>query len=276
MSAPQRPAEAPIWTTPPGSPPPRRRRSATLAVVVVIAVAGIVAAGAAGLFLLRDPPAATPDAPADAAAAEDAPVEGDTAAEGEGPAGSEEQPAVDPALAELRATDHYVALAEHDRAAAAVAAGIEDFGWNNFAIVHDGQVTHEWTNKAELWDEVVPPIRDELLLLGVPFTEPMWDETNPSPASIGAGWPNDVTGGRGQYIQVTGRYHDEGRATPVEVKWAVLIVTHDDGSGEVVAHMPPVELVPSQATSFRHARELTRLAAWEWVQAQPLQSGEGA
>ncbi|HVL98618.1 MAG TPA: hypothetical protein VM324_04930 [Egibacteraceae bacterium] len=193
-----------------------------------------------------------------------------------GPEPEPERDPVDPVLAELRATDRFVAFAEHDRAEAAWADGEVAFGWNNFAVVHDKQVTHEWTNKTELWDEVIPPIRDQLLMLGEPYTEPMWDEERPSPASIGASWPDEVTGGRGQYVEITGRYFDEERGTPVERNWAVLIATGDDGSGELVGRMPPIELVPSQARNFRHADELVRIAAWEWVQAQPVLHGGGA
>ena len=137
-------------------------------------------------------------------------------------------PTVDPVeeqLAELRATDRFLELAEHERAQDAVWAR---FGWEAFAPFEDGEKLFEWANKAELWDEVAPPFRDECLLAGPEATRPMWDAEVLIPAGIEPRWSNKSTGGRGQFVEFVCLYHDEEAEEPVERWTAVLIATDDD------------------------------------------------
>jgi hypothetical protein len=179
-------------------------------------------------------------------------------------------PTVDPAeeqLAELRATDRYLELAEHDRAANATWAR---FGWDAFAPFEDGEKLFEWANKAELWDEVAPPFRDECLLAGPEATRPMWDAEVLIPAGIEPRWSNDSTGGRGQFVELVCLYHDEDIDEPVERWTAVLIGTNDTGAGAIVAQMKSFEVREEEYQSFAARREGVRELLWTWTARQPV------
>lgn len=268
MSVPESDIDEAPWVVPPPGRPPRPPWHGRLLALVVLVLGG----GALGVMLLGGDPAPA-SAPADAVPADSV----DEPAEEPGDEPAEAAEAVDPAeaeLAELRASDRYLMFAEPDRAIPADEDyTLYDIGWGAFAERVQGEIVHEWTNKAALWAQVVLPIRDELLLRGEPYTDPMWDEDNPWPASLGSRWSNGTTGGRGQYIELNGRYFHEEQNRPVEVVWAVLIARQPDGSGEVVAEMPPMEVAPEDAEGYMHSRQGIRDAAWMWVEQQPVFDG---
>jgi hypothetical protein len=201
-----------------------------------------------------------------------APADPDSGRDGDGDAenadSNEQDDGDEERLAELRETDRFEALAEAERAKAYDDARPEfDYGWNAFAVVEDGEVVHEWDNKEELWNEVVPPIRDELLLLGEPYEEAMWDEGQPLVTNVFPRWSDETTGGRGQYIEIQARYEtDSGQPT----QWigGLLIETTVSGGGRLASRMTPLELARSQAEGYRHSREIIENAAWDWVQEQ--------
>lgn len=259
MSVPEPDIEEAPWVVPPPGRPPRSPWHGRLLALVVLVLGG----GALGVMLLGGEPGPAPDVIPAEAADEPAAAPADEPVETVDPAEAE--------LAELRASDRYLMFAEPDRAIPADEAHTSyEIGWGAFAERRQGEIVHEWTNKAELWAQVVLPIRDELLLRGEPYSEPLWDEGKPVSASLGSTWSNETTGGRGQYIELNGVYFDEERNGPVEVVWAVLIARQSDGSGEVVAEMPPMEIVPQDAEGFMHSRQLIRRATQDWVETQPV------
>ena len=164
----------------------------------------------------------------------------------------------------MRASDAYLELAEHDRAPDARWAR---FGWDAFAPHADGQVLFEWANKAELWDAVAPPFRDDCLRAGPPATRPMWDAEVLIPAGIEPRWSNESTQDRGQFVELVCLYEDD-EGQPVERWGAVLIATDDDLHGTVIAEMEPFEVREDQYSDFSTATEGIKDQLWDWVVQQ--------
>jgi hypothetical protein len=226
-----------------------RRVCAALAVAVL-------AAGCSGNDSEAGGPVATPDVSAETPVAETST-----------PTPTPTEDAVAAELAELRETDRFLELAEHDRASTATWAR---FGWEAFAPHADGEKLFEWANKAELWDSVAPPFRDECLLAGPEATRPMWDAEVLIPAGIEPRWSNDSTGGRGQFVEFLCLYHDEGTDQPVERWGAVLIATDEHLVGEVVAEKEFFEVREDDYDSFEARREGVRERLWDWLGEQPV------
>lgn len=252
--APPRPTPAP--SPPEQQPGPSRRRM--IAGIIILAVGGglvvwsLLSSGGGAIELDPDRPEASTDPPAD--------TNSDTPPADDG---------VDAQLAELRASDRYLAIAPHDRA-----AGLEwppgmDGAWESF------QWFRTYSNQEVLWDEVVEPIRDDALLAGEPYTEPIWDEQHPVPAYVPNGWTNDTTEGRGDAYTFAVRFL-RADGEPVERWHAVLIGTDAEGAGEVVARMQPFDLRREDAPDFPSAVEMAFERVWEWVQQQPVLDDEAA
>ena len=175
-------------------------------------------------------------------------------------------PSADPdeaRLAELRATDAFDEFAEHQRAAKADGARL---AWENFAPIVDGRRV-EWTNKAELWDSIAPEIRDEALLLGPEYREPLWDNSTAVPNSAAVPWINADTG-KGDYIELLATY--SAQAGPVEQVWGFLVSTDAAGNGRVVAAMPPLNFEANAFSDLAARAAELRERSWAWIESQEL------
>lgn len=175
-------------------------------------------------------------------------------------------PSLDEPLEELRATEAFVVLTEHDRAQGDPAARV---GYDLFAPHHDGEIVYEWANKAELWDGLVPGIRDQCLLAGAPHGEPLWDSAATADAGIDPGWSTVTTQGRGQFVDFLCRFAEPTTGVGVERWWAVLIADAEL-AGRVVARMPAFDVRAEEFASLEASRETIDLRLWSWVLDQPV------
>jgi hypothetical protein len=174
-------------------------------------------------------------------------------------------PTVDPdeaRLTELRASDAFEALAEHERAQTAEWAR---FAWDEFTLSTNAEgVREEWTNKAELWDELMPPIRDECLLAGDEATEPMWTTELMIPTGVTPRWSDEATRGRGQFMEVVCAFTD-GDGPTTERWYGFLIKTRDSGAGDVVATMPPFDVSEADHGDLEQRTSALRRHLWDWI-----------
>lgn len=175
---------------------------------------------------------------------------------------SETEDAREAELEELRATNRFLELAEADRAKTATWAR---FGYHQFAPHADGEVLFEWANKDELWNSIAPRIRDECLLAGPPATRPMWDTKVVIPAAIDPAWNDQTTGGRGQVMELSCNYMDEGQ--PVESIWGVLIATDDQKRGSVALISDPFVILERHHDDFDSSRQAVDGYLWDWAMA---------
>lgn len=162
-------------------------------------------------------------------------------------------------LAALRATDQFDEFAEHGRAAQADGARL---AWENFAPIVDGERV-EWTNKAELWDSIAPRIRDEALLLGPEYREPLWDNTNAIPNGVSMAWNNEDTEGRGDYVEFSVTYQTE--SGPAERYWAYLVSRDQVGRGSLIRRMPAFDILERDHPDLEAATEELRSRTWSWL-----------
>jgi hypothetical protein len=175
-------------------------------VVVLVAVAVLAACSWGGGEVLA--PTASPVAPTPVVTVSPSPQV--TVAPGVEPT-VDPEPEVEPdpddtaRLEELRASDAFVELAEHDRAPSGRWGALT---YSQFAMAEDGALVQEWTNKPELWDSVVPDLRDQCLLAGSVPTEPLWNDEVMIPVGVGPRWNDATTQGRGHFVEVTCAYLD--------------------------------------------------------------------
>jgi hypothetical protein len=179
-------------------------------------------------------------------------------------------PSVSDRLAELRNSDRYIGFAEAERAQQYRFA--QKAGYEAFAPFGAEGKLFEWANKRQLWNQIVPDIRDEALKLGPPIEEPMWDAENVVPTGIAMRWNDKDTERRGQFVELHLRYKGKDGA-PVERVYAALIVTDERRRGEVVAKMPPYEIRERDASDFLTSRDIVRRRSWEWITEQPAVEG---
>jgi hypothetical protein len=168
-------------------------------------------------------------------------------------------------LEELRASDAFLELAEHDRART---GQWSRFTWNEFTLSTNADgVREEWTNKAELWDELMPAFRDECLLAGEVADRPIWGGQVGIEVGVTPRWDDATTEGRGQFIQVFCRY-EVTEGTLAERWFAALIVRGESGEGAITALMPPFDVHESDVASFDEREDAVGLAFWTWVEQQ--------
>ena len=171
-------------------------------------------------------------------------------------------PTTDPVearLIELRATDMFDEFAEHERAAQADGARL---AWENFAPIVDGERV-EWTNKAELWDSIAPKIRDEALLLGPEYREPLWDTRNAIPNGISMAWNDEDTEGRGHFVEFSAAF--ESHEGPAERVWGYLIRRDAAGRGHLSRAMPSLTIRESDHRDAPSAIDWLRDQSWMWI-----------
>jgi hypothetical protein len=165
-------------------------------------------------------------------------------------------------LDELRAGDAFEALAEHDRAATAEWAR---FAWDEFTLSTNAEgVREEWTNKAELWDELMPPIRDACLLAGDEARDLIWDIQLMIPVSVNPRWSDVSTEGRGDLIVVVCSLGGVGEPTR-ERYFAALVERDEAGAGSVARRMEPFDISEEDAETQAAADDLAGLRLWAWV-----------
>jgi hypothetical protein len=170
-------------------------------------------------------------------------------------------------LVELRKTGAFLEFAEYPRA---LEATWLKHGYASFAPHVNHEIAFEWVNKPELWNDIVPPLRDEVLLAGPEASRPMWNADVLIPAGLEMSWPDEVTGGRGQFVYFSAVYRDVGAGEPVERFWPFLIAADEAREGRVVARMPAFELREADSSDYRASRKLVRDRMWQWVQQQSV------
>jgi hypothetical protein len=166
-------------------------------------------------------------------------------------------------LEELRASDAFLELAEHDRART---GQWSRFTWDEFTLSTNADgVREEWTNKAELWDELMPAFRDECLLAGEVATEPMWEEQVLIPLGVTPRWSDITTGGRGQFVQMYCAYVSPQTGEPVE-RWSGALLTQEsNGSGVRTRTMEPFDTAESAYAGPGPRDEQVAARFWDWV-----------
>jgi hypothetical protein len=169
-------------------------------------------------------------------------------------------------LVELRKTDAFLEFAEYPRA---LDAQWLKHGYANFAPHENGEIAFEWVNKAELWNSIAPRIRDEALLLGAEASRPMWNADVLIPAGTDMTWHDQLTAGRGQFVQLSAIFEDPQTKAPVERFWAFLIRTDEDLKGQVVAAMEPFDVREGDSPDYERSRDVADERMWAWVQKQP-------
>lgn len=167
-------------------------------------------------------------------------------------------------LERLRATNQFLEFAEADRARHATWAR---FAYDRFAP-HDGpEILFEWHNKSELWDSIVPAIRDECLLAGAPIVRPLWDAQIVIPASLNPTWDAQATSGRGLFIDFVCRYEADGERGELWV--GVLLETSEHNIGLVLGRSSTVHVDEDGYRTFGEASDGARQQLWQWITTQP-------
>lgn len=155
------------------------------------------------------------------------------------------------------------------------------WGLGAFAILDDGQVAFEWSNRDQLWNDIAVPVGRSCRDAGPPIREPMFDSPEPLQAAVDPYWNNRSTSGRGTLVSVMCAYVDAQRG-PVERYEAFLVATDPDtGRGRVVARGGSWELA---ARDYDTVAELVgdrdrAMAAWVRqqgrVEADPIAAAAG-
>lgn len=177
-------------------------------------------------------------------------------------------PTIDPEeaarLEELRASDAFEALAEHDRASTAEWA---EFGYAQFGLAGEGELVGTWSNRDALWDAVVPRFRDECLLAGEPATKPMWSGQLMIPISITARWNDEATQGRGQFVQIGCAYANPDTSRNGEL-WTGILVTPDASEGQLLGHTPTFALAEEDFETYEQREDYIGDRFWAWILSQ--------
>jgi hypothetical protein len=206
-----------------------------------------------------------PRSPASVVAAEPTPTPVVTATPEPSPS---PEPTEDPLVA-LRAGSDYEAFAEHGRAAATEYWYLAWGKFRHYVENDEGQPVGvaEWTNKAQLWNALVPEFRDELLLLGPEYREAPF--RNPIFPGINVRWSTSLTEGRGEFLEF-GAFYTRPDGTPMAWTKGVLIRTLPDRRGEVVAVMPAIEHDPAEFPDIEALDTDVAAQGWAWITVQPV------
>jgi hypothetical protein len=166
-------------------------------------------------------------------------------------------------LARLRKTDAFVEFANWDRARTApnYERALGDFAW--YDPYRDGYV--RFINAKQLWNRVVAPVRDDLLLQGNEYRGRLLDGRVSGPIT----GPYPRRADDAQLIGFLALYR--GRSTPLDRVHAVLIDVNSDQAsggyarGRVIALMKPFTVDPGKFESLSSLAEdgiSPRLRAW--------------
>ena len=149
--------------------------------------------------------------------------------------------------------------------------------WSNQAAwIYFGEVTGEekpatdtslpepparrWTNEVELWNSLAPVWRQDLLREGPSYRKPLFEGMPAQWLGGGPLWGEEHTDGAGLIYSWDAAVQDQNGRSYSRV-YAVLIKTQPDGSGEIVAVMPPT------TTTGENPEEVNEESAqkiWEW------------
>ena len=242
---------------------------ASVRVAAVIIVIALMSAVAVWLLLSDGADAGPPGQPQSAGAApSEAPTElsasetpSETASEPQSTATEETRAE---RLARLRKTDAFVEFANWDRARTApnYEHALGDFGW--YDPERDGYV--RFINAKQLWNKVVAPVRDDLLLAGPDYRGPILDGR----VDGGIAGVYERQGQERQLIAFVAPF-EAPDGTPMGRVNAVLVdVSGEQGlssyaQGRLLARMKPFTVAPADyATNAELARRGIRphLEAW--------------
>ena len=169
----------------------------------------------------------------------------------------------------LRASDAYLEFAEASRARTAPGAGLayDSFGWH-------GTDGHEYwfRHRSALWNTVVSPIRDDLLLQGTEFREPLFDVRGKPSHPFVAFYPREP--GELQLVAFVCPFIDKGSDVAVRVHAVLLDVVEEGsyrGQASLRARMTPFTVSASDYENWTAlATEGIKPELLAWV----LQSGQ--
>jgi hypothetical protein len=170
-------------------------------------------------------------------------------------------------LAALRASEAFAVFAEWDRA---VTVEFSQLAAGNFAPQEHDQVLFEWDNVEDLWNSIAPVIRDDALLAGPEWTQPLWEDLQLLAGQVGTPWNNETTEGRGDVVRFQAVFNGGGFA--VLRSYVVLIATDEvDGRhiGYVHARMPAFDLREQDFADGDAMDQVLFARIWDWVSAQP-------
>ena len=144
-------------------------------------------------------------------------------------------------IATLRTGEDYDAFADADRAQSAD-GGSATIG-NFLSVTRRGGETVEvpFSNQAELWNQIAPSVRDDLLLAGDEFVGSAVEDVDLAP-TVATVMPQQ--GGKPQVMYFLGDYRTAQGEAEVRVR-TFLLETDRQRTGRVVADLAPFELSPS-------------------------------
>ncbi len=175
-------------------------------------------------------------------------------------------------LEALRASDAFEVFAEWDRA---ITVEYSQLAAGNFAPQENDEVLYEWDNVEDLWNSIAPVIRDDALLAGPEWTEPLWDNVEIVTAHVAVPWNNETTQGRGDVIRFEVVLD---RANAAVLRSYVVLIATDQVEGRQIgyvnARMPAFDYREVDFASAAELRTASLDRIWEWVQAQaPVEDG---
>ena len=157
-----------------------------------------------------------------------------------------------PTLEDLRASDAYIEFAETRRARSApgVDRAYNGFGWDG----GDGNY-YEFANASTLWNEVVQPIRDDLLTAGYEHRGPILDDVGDeaSDAASYVGIQRRAHGGLQVVVFIAPMNLMEGSELALRVHAVAINVTTEGaerGIGRIDSRLPPFTAIAEEYSSW--------------------------
>lgn len=131
-----------------------------------------------------------------------------------------------------------------------------------------GNPSGDWTNKAEIWDQLAGQLQSELEARGAPSDDPVFPGVKPGFGRAQTRWSTKSTEGRGEFVEFLGQYENaEGEVW--ERALGALVVTEEDGRGRITAVMPSFDLRKEDYGAFFDYVEELEQREWDWITTQP-------
>ncbi|HVM15479.1 MAG TPA: hypothetical protein VM287_14280 [Egibacteraceae bacterium] len=137
------------------------------------------------------------------------------------------------------------------------------YDWFGYFIGEEDVPSGEWTNKRQLWDALVSQARVEAMSLGAPFAQPLYDGDTGQPALLNSSYSTADTG-LGELVEAAVTYRNQSGRVTMRY-WPALIAVNSDGTGRVLAHLEPYELLVTDFGSYQELLEAAGDAAWKRV-----------